>query len=208
MLPVVRRHIAASIPSWLSSFPAAGGSLTLSHVAEAFHSHESNAHRLHLDSTGKPVSSWRACHAEHSCNYRRQRPCFQSRMFASQPEQPQGPGSHHGAETSQEPPLPTQDVEYHGPLSKTHSLLKRISIANTSLALAAAPAIVLYADASLTTRIGLAISLAMFGVMTTGGAISRYQMCTRCPGTGLWQLLWPRTSITTSMCTAFQRRTY
>jgi len=163
MLPVARRHLASCIPSWLATSAVAGGSQLLSQFPEAQTSHNnSDAYQQPLD------SCWNASHAEHS-KHLRQRHHFHFRSFASQPEQPQGTGSsHQGAEASQEQPLPTQDVEYLGPLSKTHTLLKRISIANTSLALAAAPAIVMYADASFATRIGLAISLAMFGVMTTG----------------------------------------
>ena len=46
--------------------------------------------------------------------------------------------------------------------------LQRISIANTSLAFAAAPAIVMYAEVSLVSRYGLAGSLVFFGLLTTG----------------------------------------
>ncbi|GIL73489.1 hypothetical protein Vretimale_5233 [Volvox reticuliferus] len=66
-------------------------------------------------------------------------------------------------------PRPPNDVEYVGPLSQQHKLLKRISIANTVVAAAAAPAIVAFADnISLVSRYGLAASLLLFGIATTG----------------------------------------
>ncbi|KAG2438408.1 hypothetical protein HYH02_010863 [Chlamydomonas schloesseri] len=64
---------------------------------------------------------------------------------------------------------PPNDVVYYGPLSQQHKLLKRISIANTLVAAAAAPAIVTWADnISLVSRYGLASSLVLFGLITTG----------------------------------------
>ncbi|GLI64615.1 hypothetical protein VaNZ11_007925 [Volvox africanus] len=66
-------------------------------------------------------------------------------------------------------PRPPNDVAYLGPLSQQHKLLKRISIANTVVAAAAAPAIVAFADnISLVSRYGLAASLVLFGLATTG----------------------------------------
>jgi hypothetical protein len=46
--------------------------------------------------------------------------------------------------------------------------LQRISLANTALALAAAPAIIWFTDISYVSRVGLATSLALFGLLTTG----------------------------------------
>lgn len=70
---------------------------------------------------------------------------------------------------SQQLSEPTQDVHYIGPLSQQHKLLKRISIANTAIALTAAPLIVQYAEnISLVSRYGLAASLVFFGLLTTG----------------------------------------
>ncbi|KAG2433717.1 hypothetical protein HXX76_008084 [Chlamydomonas incerta] len=72
----------------------------------------------------------------------------------------------------QQPPRlerPPNDVVYLGPLSQQHKLLKRISIANTLVAAAAAPAIVAWADnISLVSRYGLAGSMVLFGLITTG----------------------------------------
>ncbi|EFJ43147.1 hypothetical protein VOLCADRAFT_119166, partial [Volvox carteri f. nagariensis] len=76
------------------------------------------------------------------------------------------------APAPQQPSRPPNDVVYLGPLSQQHKLLKvegRISIANTLVAAAAAPAIVAFADnISLVSRYGLATSLLLFGVATTG----------------------------------------
>jgi len=60
--------------------------------------------------------------------------------------------------------------------------MQRISLANTALALAAAPSIVVYADASFATRIGLATSLAFFGLMTTGNRKGFLCLCTTTGG--------------------------
>ncbi|KAG2491596.1 hypothetical protein HYH03_010162 [Edaphochlamys debaryana] len=66
-------------------------------------------------------------------------------------------------------PRPPRDVVYEGPLSSQHKLLKRISITNTLIATAAAPAIVELADnISMVSRYGLAASLVFFGMITTG----------------------------------------
>lgn len=48
------------------------------------------------------------------------------------------------------------------------SLAQRISISNTVIAICAAPVIVAYADVSYVSRVGLASSLVLFGLLTTG----------------------------------------
>ncbi len=53
---------------------------------------------------------------------------------------------------------------------RARACAQRVSIANTAIALVAAPLIVTYADVSYVTRVGLATSLALFGVLTTGAA--------------------------------------
>lgn len=67
----------------------------------------------------------------------------------------------------QVPPL-SEDVLYEGPLSKSHKILKMVSISNTLIACAAAPAIMTYADISYVSRVGLAASMVLFGLLTTG----------------------------------------
>lgn len=66
------------------------------------------------------------------------------------------------------PELPTTDVTYIAPLAKTHRSLKGVSLANTAIALIAAPFILLYADVSYVSRVGLSASMAIFGILTTG----------------------------------------
>lgn len=64
---------------------------------------------------------------------------------------------------------------------------QRISIANTLVASAAAPAIVTWADnISLVSRYGLATSLVLFGLITTGGApvVGWYGVCGDVAGCG------------------------
>ncbi len=94
---------------------------------------------------------------------------------------------------------PAADVHYQGPLSKTHKLLKvnracvrpsvvdvtfvayyplaaslihspqMVSLSNTAIAFAAAPAIIHFADnISYLSRVGLSSTLVIFGVLTTG----------------------------------------
>ncbi|KXZ53426.1 hypothetical protein GPECTOR_7g1324 [Gonium pectorale] len=104
-------------------------------------------------------------------------PGYASRSYAAQaepqaaPEQPTRPGATNQGQRSPPEGLarPPNDVVYHGPLSSQHKLLKRISITNTVVACAAAPAIVAFADnISLVSRYGLAGSLVFFGLITTG----------------------------------------
>ncbi|GFR49560.1 hypothetical protein Agub_g11606 [Astrephomene gubernaculifera] len=108
-----------------------------------------------------------------------QHPLQGCRTFASQseqtPQQPQAPQPQADQQQQQAGagsaglPRPPNDVTYQGPLSQQHKLLKRISISNTLIAFAAAPAIVAFADGiSMVSRYGLATSLVFFGLITTG----------------------------------------
>jgi hypothetical protein len=54
-------------------------------------------------------------------------------------------------------------------MSSHYLPLQRISLANTLIAFCAAPAIIEYADISYASRVGLAVSLVFFGILTTGG---------------------------------------
>lgn len=78
-----------------------------------------------------------------------------------------GYSAHFSSKVSKQVTL-DEDYHYVGPLSKTHRLLKRVSLGNTAVSLGAAPLIIEYANASLPSRIGLAISFAFFGLLTTG----------------------------------------
>jgi hypothetical protein len=62
---------------------------------------------------------------------------------------------------------------------------QRISLANTALAMVAAPAIWYYTDISYVSRVGLGTSLVMFGLLTTGAARTAVQRGRRCGLHGL-----------------------
>eukprot|EP00798_Chlamydomonas_sp_ICE-L_P010216 gene10216-8132_t len=92
------------------------------------------------------------------------------RGFAAPREEPDnGAPVSASSERDEEKREPlSQDVFYAGPLSKTHKILKRISIANTAIAFGAAPYILEFGDISYASRIGLASTLVFFGLITTG----------------------------------------
>jgi hypothetical protein len=72
-------------------------------------------------------------------------------------------------------------VVYYGPLAQQHKLIKRISLANTFLAVGAAPFILEWADhISVVSRYGLATSLVLFGLLTTGLYAARSALAPCC----------------------------
>ncbi|KAL6761808.1 hypothetical protein V8C86DRAFT_1825515 [Haematococcus lacustris] len=97
----------------------------------------------------------------------------QSQADSLPPPQPPAPAAGQGQEQQEHAPHAaplSRDVVYEGPLSYTHKMLKvsRVSIGNTLVALAAAPLIMMYAEVSYVSRVGLAASLVFFGFLTTG----------------------------------------
>ncbi|GIL49661.1 hypothetical protein Vafri_5943 [Volvox africanus] len=86
-------------------------------------------------------------------------------FFASPHSNPSPLYTHTHTHAHTPPPCASIPVTFPPP-SPTH---QRISIANTVVAAAAAPAIIAFADnISLVSRYGLAASLVLFGIATTG----------------------------------------
>lgn len=92
------------------------------------------------------------------------------RGFGSFPLPPSSSSDHEKVESPLTPPLLplSTDVHYLGPLSSSHKILKRVSLANTMIACMAAPYIMTSAESiSYVSRIGLSTSLVFFGLITT-----------------------------------------
>ncbi|GAX76095.1 hypothetical protein CEUSTIGMA_g3538.t1 [Chlamydomonas eustigma] len=120
--------------------------------------------RWSLHNTGRPEREIRSTSVLPSF-------CFTRSYVQDKQEAMSSDASTSDIKDSSQQPLkaPESAVHYEGPLSKTHKLLKIVSLSNTAIACAAAPAIIMYADhISYVSRVGLSSSLVLFGILTTG----------------------------------------